>query len=403
MRIILEQGVNPALRGAVTRVRDAYLRSLKDGTLLSLKLSRLTVRVFNRGEDRAHNPEWDGCFRQVDESFRIQVCVGGWQSLEDVTFVIAHEFAHLLFCMVHSPLGEPCADGFLFVSSVSRDLWREADCFEDRDGEADASRSLQHGLEEFCADALARYILVKLGQSPDWLPAAEREGNRETLRERLDCIDRYAALFGKPLLECEALDGFSEDEDGQVHVSNAFWYACVAFQMRLIADWMDREAGEGTYMRVDLEFSRLQFGGKAARGNYVRMNRLLEKLSELTPFHMPRATASTVEFRRVFLQDKLRFHRDKLEGMLNHPEFDAFRAEVTHPRLGKGEILSVCEKRALLRLNGRDVTMPFDQMVEECAFTGRRDAPLILAHFAVDRMRTLLREIRENEARRAAL
>ena len=53
--------------------------------------------------------------------------------------------------------------------------------------------------------------------------------------------------------------------------------------------------------------------------------------------------------------------------------------------------------------NGRDVTMPFDQMVEECAFTGRRDAPLILAHFAVDRMRTLLREIRENEARRAAL
>ena len=65
-----------------------------------------------------------------------------------------------------------------------------------------------------------------------------------------------------------------------------------------------------------------------------------------------------------------------------------------------GKALSVCEKRALLRLNGRDVTMPFDQMVEECAFTGRRDAPLILAHFAVDRMRTLLREIRETCFRR---
>ena len=385
MKIVLKPGIDPAVRDLILKVRDAYLQHLHNCTLFELKLNRLTVTVTKRTDD--FYPRYEGVCRytrmskdrSMRERYSIEIVMMQDSNMAATALVIAHEFAHLLFHMSHNIIGTMCSDGLMFYSAVSRRLW---DIDQNLHGEEPESAgvSMQDGLEEFCADALAYYIVNKIGMQFDGVMPCHEDDDEEELEEiktqwneRMRCINRFTEVFGDPLADCDFIDEVAECEDGIERVRNWFWYYVVTFQMNLLMEWIDRMLGAGTYMRLDMEFARLQFASSSDTRDYTRINEMLARLEQLPKYQLITENQYTREYRMGLVTQRIEKYDSELNEALRTlariMKVAAVFKEVVHPELGRGRIVSFDKAlNCVVRFDESTVTLPLNDIVEKCDF-----------------------------------
>lgn len=400
MRIILGKGIDPSVREDIIRVKDAYLDHLCNTMLFEWKLNRLNVIVHEQRKGKNGFPsDHGGSLHFSDDKYTIHILPDPDQRKEDRLFVLAHEFAHLLFAMCFNQNGVNCQDGFVFASSLTRLFATKNQVFisEAGDGSDPEPHLEQDGIEEFCDNAVAHYILVQMGLPEDWWRQSGKEDEScdeddiwPAFDTQLSYVHRLAGAFGKPLMQCRYIDEVTPYAEEQGIVSNYFWYNAVTFQMKTLVDWIDQHLGMGAYMRLECAFDLFLFEGDLKAADTIQ--RFLLQIERLPLYQVTTDTRYTREYRRIRYRHRLNVHSFRLGQMITLED----SMHVRHPEYGDGEILSVDDQGiGDLRFHDQSMRLPLAEIVQACMFTDPREGFNIIIFQELDTVRSLLKKVEE--------
>ncbi len=244
--------------GMVKAIAGEYESRLHNSTLFSWKLLVTSIIVIPSDAKLT-----SGLCEKEGTSIRILLQINDSNPDDYIAFVIAHEFAHLLFKKMTDVL---CVTGR--TSDRSTELTALTRISFD---------GKQYGkeLEEQCADILALFIIKKLGYTHSKFLD---EDLKKSLRKRI-VVEKLANVFGNHLESAEFIDDFKM-ENGVGYVKNSFWYFVVTFSFTEIINFYDEVMGKKAWLRFcealdnsdkkeNLEFvenaiKRLQKSSKAA-------------------------------------------------------------------------------------------------------------------------------------------
>lgn len=204
--------------GLVRNVADEYLKALNNNMIFAAKLANVTVSIEPIVIRTAGVTGTIGSGK-MDCYLKMFVHLGDIE--EFITFVIAHEFAHLLMINLNDvlKLTNSAEDGSTSYTAVSRIA---------RSGEIYGS-----AFEEAVADRLALYIVSRI-YGNDGVERLKKVLTECEARQ-LELIDMLADTFGEELEKCERIDEYSFDGDNG-HISNIFWYKLITFDFGTIID-----------------------------------------------------------------------------------------------------------------------------------------------------------------------
>lgn len=401
MRIILGKGIQPTVRNDIIRVKDAYLEHLCNSLLFELKLNRLTVIVHGGDEKENVLEDCDGFFHRDNGSFKIHLIPSADCKKELFIHTLTHEFAHFLFCQCTDFNGINCDDGFVFLTAIQRAFGVESDRFVSDEHHEFGPRSFteQDGIEEFCANAISQYIMVKLGYPEDWWRTAWKEEDRD-YGTHLSYIHNLANLFGKPLMDCEYIDEVTCDEDVQGTVSNYFWYYIVTFQMKTLSDWIDRQLGPGTYMHLELAFDLLVFEDNCKSQARDDIQSILARLAQIPRYRVSIEAPYAYEYMEARYQARLKSRLPHLGRMIMVFECTGIR----HPVFGSGTIMGIDEEmNATVCFGEKETQLSLEDIVMNCEFTASREGGRIIAFCELDVVRNLEKKLKEAQEKRKRL
>ena len=190
----------------VKAISQEYCKRLNNSFLFEVKLSKLSIEILP-----THGLTAGLCKKNANK-WHIILAIN--YSLCDSynAFVIAHEFAHLLFQKVSDILRVTgrADDNSTELTSITRI----------------ASNGKIYGreLEEQCADLLALYIIDKLGYSTE---DEFLQSDLNKTKEVRESVEQLIDVYGDDLSTGEYIDNINFDEKGIGHVSNMFWYYAI--------------------------------------------------------------------------------------------------------------------------------------------------------------------------------
>lgn len=151
-----------------------------------------------------------------------------------IAFIVAHEFAHLLFTNLHDPL-------HLSGLASDRSTNYTAICRMKPDGSVYGNQ-----LEELIADYLAYYIVGRMNFE---------DKNDKYKQEFEKCsfgfyiIQTLEYPFGRSLFECNFIDEqYKEDEEVQYSI---FWNAILSFSFNIVVDDFDEIMGSDKFIKFN--------------------------------------------------------------------------------------------------------------------------------------------------------
>lgn len=231
MRVYVEGPELERIADIVKEVARVYRAVIHNKALLLGKLNSLRVDVNTAFTDTtvgffADNMELE---ERKGAKYNITIYVNLEDDERKIAFIVAHEFAHLVFANNLDVLR---------ITGKTRDNSSPITSFIriSPDGEV-----YGNNIEEFAADYLSRYIVKKLYSEEYSSEYAEflKEKN-----SRFDVVERLSKFFGKSLNECDFIDDFQlvDDDNSQFAVvSNDFWYAVTTMSMDTVINRFNKQ------------------------------------------------------------------------------------------------------------------------------------------------------------------
>jgi hypothetical protein len=192
-----------AYENTVKDVADTYLKSLFSRLPFDAKLLSLYVTINIENNHLSY-----GVTRKAGNLYSIVLGLNPKYGTVYNTFIICHEFAHLLFAKHYDSIGIVGAS-----SDGSRPFTNIIRITED-------GTLIGKEFEEQCADVVGLFILHKMGISVD----STLENDLKKTEARRFFAETFINSFGKPIAELEHLDDYFYDENYNVKPSNYFWY-----------------------------------------------------------------------------------------------------------------------------------------------------------------------------------
>ena len=189
------------------------------------------------------------CSQKFDE-LSLFLVINPTEPDDYISFVIAHELAHLLLKKVTDLLAVTgrANDGSTELTSIMRLT----------------SDSQEYGreLEEQVADLIALFILKKRNIE---LSDFTKKKLEKTSKKR-KAVERFINIFGCSLESCNFIDDYEEKDDVKV-VKNSFWYYAVTSGLSAIVNYFDDGLGDFAFFNMceALEKGDVAFVNKAVR------------------------------------------------------------------------------------------------------------------------------------------
>ncbi|MBR4110105.1 MAG: hypothetical protein IKK43_00195 [Clostridia bacterium] len=197
--------------GLVKTVADEFLKALKNSIIFSAKLENVMITIEPIGIQTAGlTGTTDGENR---ESYvKIFVCED--DPVEFITFVIAHEFAHLMMINLNDilKLTNRANDGSTAYTAVTR--------------LSSSGQEYGRAFEEAVADKLAMYIIKRIYGNDGVKKVMNKLFERQ--KHQLKIVDMFTSIFGKKLENCSYIDEYSFSGNCG-SIANIFWYKVVTF------------------------------------------------------------------------------------------------------------------------------------------------------------------------------
>lgn len=255
MNICLKEARLQKYQDMVKAIAEEYCKRLNNSFLFEMKVSSLQVDMMSTQELTA------GVCRKIGNRWQIILAMNEKNGEAYIAFVIAHEFAHLLFQKVSDVLcvTGKASDGSTELTSITRI----------------SSNGLVYGreLEEHCADILALYIIQKMGYSLEDDFLKDDLAKTEEMREE---IKKLISVFGKEIESGEFIDDYSVDANGYGVVSNVFWYYAVNNSLAEIVRSYDDFMGDNKFSELCEAFDT-QESPEAVVFARNQVNKLIER------------------------------------------------------------------------------------------------------------------------------
>lgn len=219
MKVTIERENLRFVVNLIENVADEYQKVLHNSMIFTAKLIQLEVFVRKSPVEKTV-----GIAKVIDVNTGkcgISLLVNSDDGEEFISFVVAHEFAHILMINPNDmlKLANRAEDGSTSYTAIKR-ITSDNNVY----GRA---------FEEAVADKLALYIIGKV-YGNQGVERVKKLLNEHELK-RLDHIEKFANVFGKPLDECTHIDEFVF-HDNSGCISNMFWYKIVTFDFGIIID-----------------------------------------------------------------------------------------------------------------------------------------------------------------------
>ena len=211
--------------GMVKAIANAYEEHLNNNALFSLKLDSLSVYL-----EKSKNSLTSGLTHRFGKNSHIQVWINEDNGDEYIAFIVAHEFAHLLFQKLTD-----C----LYLTGIATDGSADFTAIVRMDENGDFYGK---ELEEQCADILALYIIKKLGYK---LSSTLVNDLEKTEAERIT-VERLIDVFGEDINKYDQID-YYKIENNFGFVANSFWYHVITFSFAEIVKLYDEVMGRGSF------------------------------------------------------------------------------------------------------------------------------------------------------------
>jgi len=214
--------------GMVKAIANEYLAHLNNSILYTMKLAILEVVLTNSEKELT-----SGVTRRMGSVCQIVIAINEDNGDDYIAFVVAHEFAHLLFqkvtdCLCVTGRAPDGSTDFTAITRISQE-----------------GKFYGRELEEQCADILALYIIKYLGYSLDSIVLKTDLRKTELVR---GAVEGFINVFGSNLYRCDKIDNYRVN-NGFGMVSNSFWYYVVTFSFVEIVKLYDEVMGEGAFER----------------------------------------------------------------------------------------------------------------------------------------------------------
>lgn len=245
----------------VRNVACEYSKALNNNLIFKTKLENLDVSIAPIVIRTA------GCTGTIEDGkldCYMKIFVHSGDSKEFVTFVVAHEFAHLLMINFNDVLRltNRSTDGSTSYTAVTRIMGN--------------GKIYGGAFEEAISDCLAMYIIAKIyGEA-----GVEHVKGilSESEESRMQIVDNFASIFGVSLGECEHIDEYTLNENGG-YITNIFWYKLVTFDFATIVNIYNHFMGD------DEAFQKLikifdQYAEEEEKEAYEELCNLIVKFEE---------------------------------------------------------------------------------------------------------------------------
>ena len=226
------KSVNESVRkytDTVEIIAKEFENSLNNKALFMYKLSILKVMLLPTS---TNDIPTSGLCKKSGDNLSILIFVNENDPIDYIEFVIAHEFAHLLFKKMTDLLNVTgiVEDNSTELTSIIRI--------------AKGGKEYGRELEEQLADILAIFILKKRGIA---FSEKLRDDLKKTQTKR-EFVISFTDVFGKNLFECEKIDEFVLKSDASVFlVSNSFWYCAVTFALPQVIAVYNKAMGRNSW------------------------------------------------------------------------------------------------------------------------------------------------------------
>lgn len=211
-------------------IYEKYLGLLHNKPIFQAKCNILRVNLL----------EYDACStsgvcieKEIDSSFSytINLFINENDSEKYIAFVIAHEFAHLLFSNSLDPIR---ATGKANDESTAFSAIRRGTPERTIYGKT---------LEEICADYIAIHVISYL----DYIDKNDQfEIMCKEKEEKINYIEAFSTLFGDSMSKYTYIDSYYSTEDEFV-IQNKFWYYVSTFSLNEIIDEYDYYMGANAF------------------------------------------------------------------------------------------------------------------------------------------------------------
>lgn len=267
MKIVVEQATPVWVWQMIYKVRDTYLKSLRNKMLFRTKLDNLVVHVYLSDTIITRG----GCiYNPSEDLLKLEFYLNPKDSKKYLAFVISHEFAHLLFCHISDFLGlsGKAKDGSTNHSAIIR---------IDREG-----HSYGTYFEEVNADYIAHIIVSKLDYTDEY---NQYRNMMQGTRKEQEIVRRFEHTFGESLSNSEFLDMFLTKDNSSG--KNYYWNSIMSYAFNNIIDIYDEVMGEGAFRelsdKIDLYFKTSSYYDEEAEGqNDKFLDEILDVITEFS-------------------------------------------------------------------------------------------------------------------------
>lgn len=236
MIINVAEGLS-TVKEMVKEIADEYLTHLMSKAYFEGKLVELNVEIQRSTVGRTRG-YFSGGYSEKSEMIFF---VNSDDSQKFVAFVIAHEFAHLLFFN--------SSDAFAFSGEAkdeSKNLTAITRIFPD-------GSTYGSTLEELVADYLAHYIVDSMDDYDDL--SGDYKKQMKSREYEFQLISEFEKIFGKPLYESKYIDEYKDVGNNNCEL-NLFWQSIVSYSFKIIIDEFDEQIGEKSFQCFNEKLER---------------------------------------------------------------------------------------------------------------------------------------------------
>lgn len=256
MKVTVQDARLNFVKKIVDEVISTFINSLNNKALLKAKVLDLEVKIFN-----TKNETTFGMMSTNGEEHVIGIYVCPLDSDKKIAFIIAHEFAHLLFVNVIDSLS-------IFGEASDNSTMRTAIKRVDKKGNV-----YGHAMEEMVADYLALFIVNKLNLSDDNGTFEKTMEEKSTI---INFVEEFSSFFGDVLKEkIDETRKVFFDADEYFEPCNLFWYSVVTFNYSLTINMYDNFMGMYAFGDMNEKLDKCL---KSSSKNHVERNEVFKSI-----------------------------------------------------------------------------------------------------------------------------
>ena len=215
------------VNGCINRLISTYMDALHQKTIFESKLNRLVVTIYIVDyKSIGHH----SCNFSTGES-EIILEINPRDSKKLISFIIAHEFAHMLFT---NPYDTYCVSGKASDGSTNYGAIQRINPTQETYG---------YYLEEIIADYVAHFIVAKLNYDDK---NDQYKNHKERYDTKIKIVSKFESIFGQSLFDGEFIDEIYFDENKEARF-NYFWGCILSFSFNNIVDIFDETMGKNEF------------------------------------------------------------------------------------------------------------------------------------------------------------